>query len=470
MNAVTPITAAPPALITAEQGVLGALLVNNGLVALVSSYLRAEHFAELAHQAIYAAIVERVAQGRPATALTLAADLPPFADPDLTAPAYLARLVAEAWTVSSTIEGTAKEVARAGARRALSRLGAGLAVDAATPGMLPEDTVANAELELVRISDDLATLNAGNKRSEDYDAVVAAAEERMTTGRWLRGVPSGLEALDNKLGGFAPGDFIVLGGRPSAGKTALGVALSRSAARVGAGVGFISVEMPEGQVRQRLLTDECYAFDVQVAYQNLARGKIDKRILEAVRAASSRLKKLPLVILDRGNRLSDLPGHIRRVRRELKSYGKDLDLLVIDYLGLLRPGDRYKGQRVNEMAEISGTVKTLAKAEGIAIIGLHQLNRMNTQREDRRPRMDELRDSGALEQDADVVLFVHREAYYIARPGYVKFATAAERHEALIQCQHEMEVIIAKQRQGPVGTIKLFFDETNNAVRNLANA
>lgn len=468
MNALTPFTPALPSMIEAEQGLLGALLANNELVPLVAGYLKADHFEEPLHRALYGAILQRVAQGRAATPLTLAPDLPPLAEPGLTAIGYLARLVANAWTVSDTIEGTAREIAIAGARRTLSALGGDLTEAANTPGLLPDDIVADAEMNLIKVSDDLASLTGTAKEPEDYDTVVARAEDRMKSGRWLRGISTGLQTLDNRIGGFAPGDFIILGGRPSMGKTAFGVALGRMAARNGAGVSFISIEMPEEQVRQRLLADECEALGAPVAYYNISRGRIDPSHVDAMRRASGRLKSLPLVILDRGNRLSDLPGHIRRSRRMLKQQGKELNLLIIDYLGLLRPGDRYRGQRVHEVGEISAVVKSLAKSEGIAVIGLHQLNRQNTQREDRRPRMDDLRDSGSLEQDADMVMFVHREAYYIQRPGYIKFPTEAERMDALLACQHELEVIVGKQRHGPVGTVKLYFDETTNTVRDLA--
>lgn len=466
MNAITPFAA--PSMMEAEQGVLGSLLINNELVSVVSPYLRADHFEEPVHRAIYTAILQRVLQGRPANALTLAQDVPPINGGAITAVSYLAKLTAEAWTVSAHIEGTAREVALAGAKRSLSRIGGDLAAAATTPGLQAVDIVTDTEMELITISDDLAAMYSSGKAIEDYDAVVTQAEERMRSGRWLRGISTGLRGLDEKIGGFAPGDFVVLGGRPSMGKTALGVAIGRMAARSGAGVAFVSIEMPEAQVRQRLLSDESEAIGTPIAYQHIARGRIQPAHLDVLHKASEKLKRLPLVIIDRGNRLSDLPGHIRRARRLLKPYGKDLDLLIIDYLGLLRPGDRYRGQRVNEVGEISVMVKSLAKSEGLAIIGLHQLNRQNTQREDRRPRMDDLRDSGSLEQDADVVMFVHREAYYIQRPGYIRFPSEAEKTEALIACQREMEVIVAKQRQGPVGTVKLYFDETTNTVRDLA--
>lgn len=464
MNAHDTTLAAPaPVNFEAEQALLGALLLNNDAFGSVSGFLRPEHFSEPAHQAIYEAIANRIRDGRPAGVLAVAPDIPPFADEKITVASYLAHLAAEAHTVDH-VAGMAREIVLTDAKRRLIGFAEGIDADARAPGASVSSVVSAAELGLIELSEDIGRLEP--QKTANPDSIVDDIEQRVVDGNEWRGARSGLAAVDNIIGGFAPGDHVVIAGRPSMGKTALGLSVARRAAHIGAGVAYWSIEMSANQVWPRLITDEAEASGRKIAYSRVMRGKIDRIDLDDLKRAKDRLKTLPLRVLDRGNRLADFPGHIRSARRWLEAKrGKPLDLFVVDYLGLLRPGERYAGQRVNEVAEISETIKSLAKREGIPIIALHQLNRASEGRDDYRPRLSELRESGAIEQDADVVIFVHREEYYLTRPGYRRFQDEAAKAEAIEKSAHKMEAIVAKNRNGPTGTAHLWCDMATNSVR-----
>lgn len=448
--------------VEAEQGVLGSVLLNNRTLGALS-FLKPEHFSEPVHAAIYTAVVARRTAGEMASVLTIVSDLPAFTVGDMGPSAYLAHLAASSWTVTETIASTAREIVALAVKRRLHGLGEGLQTAAAAPGMKASELIGSTEIELVRLADEIGRLNP--QREIDGADVLTEIRDRMESGRHYKGVECGLAAIDNRLGGFAPGELIVVAGRPGMGKTAFGLSLARRAAHVGVGVGFDTVEMTKTALWHRLLSDEALV-DETIAYKEIGRGRLTAAQFETIWRANDRLEELPLVVIDRGNKLSDVAGHIRHARKALEKRGKTLSLFVVDYLGLLQPSDRYAGQRVNEVGEISSTLKSLAKREGLAIIALHQLNRANESRsEDHRPRLSDLRDSGNLEQDADVVMFVYRDAYYIERPGYRTFASEGEKSAALLDCTMKMEVVIAKQRQGEIATETLWCDMSTNSVR-----
>lgn len=246
--------------------------------------------------------------------------------------------------------------------------------------------------------------------------------------------------------------------------SALALNIARSAAGRGDGVVFDSLEMTQPQVRSRLLADHLERQGHRLSYTAIDRRLIQPGDVLPLRAAADSLEAMPLVIFDRGNRLDEIPGKIKEGRRRLARVGRELQLYVLDYLGLVRPTDRYRGDRVREVGEMSAALKTMAKQERLPFLVLQQLSRANEARKDKRPTLSDLRDSGSLEQDGDAVLFVYREAYYHERPGYTD-ETEAERDAALDRLGHEMEIIVAKQRQGPVGTVKVWCDVALNAVR-----
>lgn len=472
MNALA--HASMPHSLEIEQALLGALLINNEALHGVT-FLRPDHFHEPLHGVIYDHIATIAQTGR-ATPATVLGYLPKdLRIGDFNPGQYLARLTAEAITVSGA-PSYARAIFDHATRRHLVQIGEDIANAARSIGIdhPPAQQIADAEARLF----DLATIQREREKQseESLDDIVTGIEEAAASGKGVAGIACGLKAIDEKLGGFEPGSLIIVAGRPGMGKTALGLSLARRAARIGVGVAFDSIEMPRKQITRRLLSDETEAMRSPVPYTNMARGKISPTELDHVRRAAERVRDLPLIINDQGNRLADIPGHIRGARRELDKRGVALGLYIVDYLGLLRPSDRYAGNKVHETGEISAGLKEIAKREKLPIIGLHQLNRALERQDEKRPGLADLRDSGNIEQDADVVAFVFREHYYLSRAG-ARVPNAEKGDDrsdearllALLHAtEHQMEFIIAKNRHGPVGIARLWCDMATNSVRDEA--
>lgn len=453
-----------PHSIEAEQCVLGCLLRRNDALPSVVAFLKAEHFHEPIHGTIYAALVERVQAGDNANAITLVGHLPALDVGGMDARRYLAHLTTEGGAASAV--DYARAVYDLALRRVLIEVGEDIANCGREPppGFSAAEQVADAEHRFLQIQEAWPDPR-NDKPQASYEDVLLDIEDRRQSGRNLRGVSCGLLDLDRRLGGFPAGSLVIIGARPSMGKTLASLSMARAAAHQGVGVGFDSIEMSAEQVTLRLLSDEAFAQGKAIPYKNAGEGRVQPEEVSALSRAGRVLYDLPLAIIDKGNRLADIPSHIRDARRQVQERGAELGIFMIDYLGLLSPGDRYKGQRVHEVTEISNTLKALAKREGICIVALHQLNRANESRGDKRPILSDLRDSGSLEQDADIVMFVHREAYYLERTGNSDIPDI-DRHDKLQACKHDIEFIVAKQRQGPIGTITCWCDPGLNAVRN----
>jgi replicative DNA helicase len=283
----------------------------------------------------------------------------------------------------------------------------------------------------------------------------------------IAGVASGLEELDRKLGGFHRSDLIILAARPSMGKTALATNIAYNAAKAcrrrmmpdgtekteeGAVVGFFSLEMSSEQLATRILADIS-----EVASDRIRRGDLTTRDYEAIREAAKQIEKLPLHIDDMGGiSISQLAARARRLQRS-----RGLDLLIIDYLQLITSsgGSRNDG-RVQEVSLITKSLKALAKELDIPIIALSQLSRQVEMREDKRPQLSDLRESGSIEQDADVVLFIYREAYYIERrePSEDDVEKYAAWQDELRPKHNLAEIIVSKQRHGPIGKVEVGFN------------
>lgn len=464
-----------PTNVEAEQHFLGAVMHSNEVLAEVAGFLEARHFSEPAHAELYRIMGEMIQAGRPVTPVTIADYLPDMEIGDRHIRRYVIDMFGETLGPMAAA-GFARSIHENAIRRDLISIGNGITSWARTarPGDSPAVQVADAEARLFALSAEAAR---GERGAEDdtIDALMEDIEARAAKGGGSAGARCGIRSIDNRLGGFLPGQMILVGGRPGMGKSAFGLSLARSAARAGMGVGFDSIEMTKPEVRVRLLADETEALGYPVPYERITSAQFRDGELSAVRAAADVIRDIPLHIITAGNRLSDIPGHIRAARKAVHKRGVDLGLFVVDYLGLLRGGDRYAGDRVNELGEISRTLKEIARREAVPIIALHQLNRgvESQARDDRRPGLADLRGSGDLEQDADVVLFVYREHYYLSQPG-ARVPKAEdgdprsdqERRADLAEaCQNKMELIIAKRRQGRTGVIHLWTNMATNAVR-----
>lgn len=441
----------------AEQALLGALLHNNEALERVSEFLKADHFSNPVNGHIYDAICKLCDQGHVADPITLK-DF--FEKDDLVKDHggvdYLIHLADSMISIINT-EHYGRLITDLYTRRQLIDVGENIVNDAhdTTVEASAESQIEGAEKKLF----DLA-MSGGNKSKFDSlgDALkvsLTAAEAAYKRDSHVVGITTGLRDLDAWLGGLHPSDLIILAGRPSMGKTGLGTNIAFNAANAstkeeagGGSVAFFSLEMSSDQLATRILSQE-----TQISSDKIRRGELSQSDFPKLIESSRRISELPLYIDDTpALTVSALRTRARRLKRQ-----KGLDLIVIDYLQLMQ-GKGTDG-RVQEISEISRGLKALAKELNIPVIALSQLSRAVEQRDDKRPMLSDLRESGSIEQDADVVAFIYREEYYLSRQepegGTEKFAAWQERMEKV---QNQADVIIAKQRHGPIGTIKTYFE------------
>jgi replicative DNA helicase len=469
--------------VEAEQALLGAILVNNEAYHRVGDFLRAEHFFEPVHQRIFAACAERIGRGQLAdhrTLFHLFASDPALAEQD--GAVYLQRLATSAEMIVNALD-YGRIIHDLALRRGLIEVGE----EVVTRGFDP--TVEASGLEQIEAAErrlfELA--QSGEQRGDfrDFPGVLGDAvrmiESAFRKEGKIIGVPSGLTGLDEKLGGLQRSDLLVLAGRPSMGKTALAVTIAANAAaarnpdaeRENAKhpsfvVGVFSLEMSAEQLAQRLISAEA-----MVPSDELRRGQITEEQWPVLVRASQALAARALYIDD--TPALSIAALRTRARRLKRVHG--LHLLVVDYLQLLRGTSAHaQANRVQEITEITQGLKALAKELDVPVLALSQLSRAVEQRDDKRPMLSDLRESGSIEQDADVVMFVFREEYYLSRaiPAQ-KEGEAAEKFQQRYQawferCQeshNKAEIIIAKQRHGPIGTLTVQFDAAFGRFRNL---
>jgi replicative DNA helicase len=471
----TPTFRAPPHNFEAEQALLGAILVNNEACDRVSGFLKSEHFYDALHGRIYDHAAKLIWAGKRATPITLKTffqgDEPVG---ELTVPQYLGRLAANATTIINA-EDYGRTIYDLAVRRNLIQIGEGMvntAYDApidAPPAVQIEDT----EQKLY----ELAETGKYGSGFEPFttaltDAIDMAANAYRRDGG-LSGLATGFTDLDGKMGGLQPSDLIIVAGRPSMGKTALATNIAYHVAQTyrrdpdseaaldGAVVGFFSLEMSAEQLATRIISEQCY-----IPSERIRRGRIESEEFDRIVEVSQELQNLPLYIDQTGGiTVAQLAARARRLKRQ-----RDVGLIVVDYLQLLSGSSRRAAEgRVQEVSEITTGLKALAKELHVPVLALSQLSRQVEQREDKRPQLADLRESGSIEQDADVVLFVFREEYYVER------RQPRENTEEHKQWQQEMdlvtgkaEVIIGKQRHGPTGTVRLQFTPEFTRFGNLA--
>jgi replicative DNA helicase len=473
-NTVTPLSSevafrTPPMNIEAEQILLGALLVKNGHLEKMSDFLKADHFFDPAHQKIYAAIVRITEKGQTASPITLKNYFEN--DKELETVGGVQYLVNLASSVISTVNPSdfAAIVHENYLKRQLVDIGEGMVNEAYDHKL---DVTAQSQIEKAEKSlFDLATIGTAQSGFVKFDVSLLNALETaklaFNRGTAITGYTTGLTDVDKMLGGMHPSDLVILAGRPAMGKTSLATNMAfncakaylRSAGKEGGVVGFFSLEMSAEQLATRILAEE-----TGISSDKIRRGDIKKTDFPKFAEASQELGQLPLYIDD--TPALSVQALRTRARRLKRIHG--LDFIVIDYLQLLRGSDsRNSENRVQEISEISRGLKALAKELHIPVIALSQLSRAVETREDKKPQLSDLRESGSIEQDADVVMFVYREQYYHERAEPKRKpdeddSRFNERYERWRDHGQKVanlaEVIIAKQRHGPVGTVTLFFD------------
>jgi replicative DNA helicase len=451
-----------------EQALLGAILVNNEAFYRVSDFLEPRHFFEPIHQKLYEIAASLVRVGKTATPITLKTFLPSDLDvAGLTASQYLARLAAEATTVINASD-YGRTIYDLAIRRALILIGeevVNAAYDAPADER-PRDQIEQAERSLYELAE-TGRYGGGFQRFAQAltTAVEMAAHAYQRDGK-LSGLATGLRSLDLKLGGLQKSDLVVLAGRPGMGKTALATNIAYNVAKAYQGgvradgvhestnggiVGFFSLEMSAEQLATRIISEQ-----TGIASYRMRRGDITQADFDVIADKAREMERVPLYIDETGGlSIAQLSARARRLKRQ-----RGLDLMVIDYIQLLSGSSRRAQEgRVQEVTEITTSLKALAKELNIPILALSQLSRQVENREDKRPQLSDLRESGSIEQDADVVLFVFREEYYLLnqkpREGTEEFL---DWERKITPAHGKADVIIGKQRHGPTGTIQLQFD------------
>ena len=467
---------APPLSVEAEQALLGAILVNNDAFDRVSDFLKPEHFVEEIHRRIYEIAGSLVRAGKLASPITLKTFLGEHDLGGVSVPQYLARLAAEATTVINAND-YGRMIHDLAVRRNLIQIGedvVNVAYDAPVDST-PRDQIEEAERRLYALAEG-GRYDGGFQRFSDAlkTAVDLAAKAYERDGH-LSGVSTGLVDLDHKMGGLQASDLIVLAGRPAMGKTSLATNIAFNIAKAYRGeqrpdgsmesveggiVGFFSLEMSAEQLATRIIAEQS-----GVSSSRICRGDITESDFHQVAEAVREMQSIPFYIDQTGGiSIAQLTARARRLKRQ-----RGLDVLVIDYLQLLS-GSKSRGEnRVQELTEITTGLKALAKELKVPIIALSQLSRQVETRDDKRPQLSDLRESGSIEQDADVVMFVYREEYYLKgkepRPGTEEHLTWMNQMEA---AHGRAEVIIGKQRHGPTGTVELQFEAELTRFGNLA--
>ncbi|MBX9588420.1 MAG: replicative DNA helicase [Hyphomonadaceae bacterium] len=479
----SPFRAAPHNL-EAEQALLGAILVNNEAHDRVSSFLEPQHFYDPLHQQIYETAAKLIAAGKQATPITLKSyfETAEPIDATLSVPQYLGRLATNAATIINARD-YGQTIYDLATRRQLILIGEDM-VNAAYDSPVdfpPKEQIEEAETRLFSLAE---TGKYGQGFSTFSNALTAAID--MANNAYLRdgglsGVATALKALDNKMGGLQPSDLIILAGRPSMGKTALVTNIAFNIARArarslrdrpdlsptdpahdGAVVGFFSLEMSAEQLATRIMSEQA-----GIPSEKIRRGMIDEAEFKRLVEASQEMASLPLFIDQTGGiSIAQLAARARKLKRQ-----QGLGLIIVDYLQLLTGSTRRSSEnRVQEVSQITTSMKALAKELNVPIIALSQLSRAVENREDKRPQLADLRESGSIEQDADVVMFVYREEYYVERTKPAEGTAEFQEWMAKMQLvSGKAEVIIGKQRHGPVGTVNLQFEASVTRFGDLAN-
>jgi replicative DNA helicase len=477
LETVEPQYRVAPNNIDAEQALLGAILVNNDAFYRVSDFLEPAHFFEDLHRRIYEIASTLIKAGKVATPITLKTYL---GDQDLggvTVSQYLARLAAEATTVINA-EDYGRTIHDLALRRNLITIGEDIvntAYDAPVEAS-PRDQIEEAERKLYGLAE-TGRADGGFQRFSDAltNAIDMAAAAYKREGK-LSGISTGLRDLDRMLGGLQPSDLVILAARPAMGKTSLATNIAFNVADAyqsekqpdgslktvnGGIVGFFSLEMSAEQLATRIIAEQA-----GVPSYKIRRGDIREEDFYKITEAARKMQTIPFYIDQTGGiSIAQLTARARRLKRQ-----RGLDFLVIDYLQLLSGSSKKGENRVQELTEITTGMKALAKELNVPILALSQLSRQVESRDDKRPQLSDLRESGSIEQDADVVMFIYRDEYYLKnkepKPGteeYFKWQTEMD------QVHGKAEVIIGKQRHGPTGTVQLAFQADVTRFADLAD-
>ena len=460
----------PPQNLEAEQAVLGAILSDNSNMEKVSEFLKPIHFVHPVHAKIYETCQNYLKNHRSADIIQLK---PLFMNDDglkeVGGVEYLAKLVDAASTIINVVD-YGREIFDCYTRRQLISLGTDM-VNKAFDRNVDEDApqqIEMAEKSLYEIANE-GELNGGLMAlSSALDETISVAQEAMKNPSGISGTPTGLTDLDRLLGGLHNSDLIILAGRPGMGKSALATTIAFNAAEYFArenkkpgaekkSVALFSLEMSAEQVAGRILASK-----TNVSNHAMRTGKLTEDQFTELMAGVKLLSQVPLYVDETsGVTVNAIKNRARKMKRN-KEQG--LGLIIVDYLQLVSSGSRSEN-RVQELSEMTRALKIMAKELNVPVLVLSQLSRLLESRDDKRPILSDLRESGSIEQDADIVMFVYREIYYLLQPQQreketaEKFAIRAkELEEKRLKLENQAEIIVRKQRHGPTGTVFAYFN------------
>ena len=473
-----------PSNIEAEAAFLGAVLIDNKVIEELPTPIRPEHFFEPVHQRVYDRVLTLLDRNAVVTPVTLK----PYFETDealkeLGGITYLARLTADGQGLLAPRE-LAEQIYDLALLRELVTVGRTLVEGAldTSEDVAPMQQIEAAEASLFKVAEGAAGQNEASSFSAASHKALGLIEMAINSGGNISGKTTGLTSINQKIGGLHDSDLIILAGRPGMGKTSLVTNIAFNCAdrylrdkadgieeTVGAPVAFFSLEMSADQLATRILSEQA-----GISSEALRMGKISRDDFQKLSFASQRLAELPLFIDDTpALTIAALRTRARRLKRK-----HDIGLIIVDYLQLLQGSGRANDNRVNEISEISRGLKTLAKELEVPVIALSQLSRAVEQREDKTPMLSDLRESGSIEQDADMVWFVYREDYYVAskepkRPIETDDQKVHEAHAAWMAEMERVfglaELIVAKQRHGATGKVRMRFEARITKFSDLAD-
>ena len=458
-----------PSNVEAEAAFLGAVLIDNRVIEELQTQLGPQHFFEPVHARIYERILNLLDRKAVVTPVTLR----PYFEADeslkaLGGVSYLARLTADGQGLLAPRE-LADQIYDLALLRELISVGRGLVEGAmdTSESVEPMEQVERAEAALYKVAEGAASANEAKSFGAATRTAIFNIEKAFNSGGHISGKTTGLNSVNEKIGGLHDSDLIILAGRPGMGKTSLVTNIAFNTAQryvddtvrdgiehaksVGAPTAFFSLEMSADQLATRILAEQS-----GISSEHLRMGKISREEFRELSRASRELQDLPLYIDDTaGLTIAALRARARRLQRR-----HGIGLIIVDYLQLLQGTGRANDNRVNEISEISRGLKMLAKELSVPVLALSQLSRAVEQREDKRPQLSDLRESGSIEQDADMVWFVFREDYYVAakEPGNKEGPEHQEWVQEMERIYGLAEVIVAKQRHGSTGRIRMKFD------------
>ncbi|ETA70844.1 replicative DNA helicase [Candidatus Pelagibacter ubique] len=443
--------------IEAEQAVIGSILVSNDIFDEINTIISSINFYDPMHQKIFEAVESLIYKGMLANPITLKNYFENEKD-DLNVPEYLVKITKFSTSVRQAIEYS-KIIYDMFVRRELIKISE-QTIDSAKLNDL--DTNGQSIIESSeRLLFDLAEKGSFNSSLVKFDEAMKQTIEMASAAykneEGIVGVPTGLRDLDDKLGGLHQSDLIIIAGRPSMGKTSLATNIAFNAAQKlqesgkKSSIAFFSLEMSSEQLSTRIISEQA-----RIASNDIRRGRISDDQFDKFLETSKNISELPLYI-DETPAIS-IAALSNRARRIKRLFG--LDMIVVDYIQLMRGTTFNKDGRVQEISQITQGLKAIAKELSVPVVALSQLSRQVEQRDDHKPQLADLRESGSIEQDADVVMFVYREGYYLQRKE-PREATVehAEWQAKMNEVAHLAQIIIGKQRHGPIGNITLEFEE-----------